>query len=55
MSSSQKKITFIYVDKLFTISFTSKEKLNIIINKFIKEFNPNSKIIEYNFYYNRKK
>ena len=55
MSSSQKKITFIYLDKLFTISFTSKEKLNIIINKFIKEFNPNSKIIEYNCYYNRKK
>ena len=51
MSSSQKKSTFIYVDRLFTIPCTGKEKLNVIINKFIKEFNPNSRVVDYNFYY----
>ena len=55
MTSSQKKITFIYLDRLFSYPYTGKEKLNVIINKFIKEFNPISKIIEYNFFYDRKR
>ena len=55
MESAQKTAIFMYANKSFAISCNGKEKLNHMIQKFIKEFNPDSKIIDYIFYYEGKK
>ena len=55
METKQKKFSFIYEGKPFSILSTGKEKFREIIQKFIKELNPESRIIDYNFYYERVK
>ena len=51
MTTKQKSAIFIYANKSILILCTGKEKVNEIIQRFITKFNPDSKIIDYNFYY----
>ena len=51
MTSTQINVSFIYIDKPIEILCTGKETINEIIKKFINKFNPDSKIHDYNFYY----
>ena len=55
MSSTQKTAIFMYADKPTTIQCTSKEKVLDIIERFLKKFEPDSKVIDFNFIYNGKK
>ena len=51
MESTQKISIFMYANKSFTIPCNGKEKVNQMIQKFINQFNPDSKIVDYIFYY----
>ena len=51
MTTTQINVSFIYIDKPIEILCTGKETINEIIKKFINKFNPDSKIHDYNFYY----
>ena len=54
MASTQKKTTFMYAARSFEILCTGKEKVSEMIQKFINKFNPDSRIHDYNFYYEGK-
>lgn len=45
------KITFMYANKGISVFCLGKEKIEAMIDKFINKFNPDSKIIDYKFYY----
>ena len=44
-------VTFMYANKGNSIMCSGKDKIETMIDKFINKFNPNSKIVDYNFYY----
>jgi hypothetical protein len=53
---SQKTATFMFENKQsISIPFQGNEKLVELIKKYIKQINPNSNIVDYNFYYEGKK
>ena len=51
MSSSQKTAIFMYAAKSFTVQCTGKEKVVELIKKFLTKFNPDSRVVDYNFVY----
>ena len=51
MSSTQKKVIFVYIDKLIEIFCSGEEKIEEVIKKSIDKLSPDSKIHDYNFYY----
>ena len=51
MTSSQKNAIFMYATKSFTLQCTGKDKVLEIFKKFLAEFDPQAKIIDYNFVY----
>ena len=51
MEAKKKTASFIYATRSFLINYTGKDKFSEIVQKFIKELNPESRIIDYNFYY----
>ena len=51
MSSTKKKVIFVYIDKLIEIFCSGKEKIEEVIKKFLDKLSPDSKIHDYNFYY----
>ena len=55
MSSAQKTLIFMFQKMPFTFSCTGKEKISEMINLFINTYNKESKIIDYNFFYERDK
>ena len=48
---SEIKVTFMYANKGTTIFCSKKEKIEEMIDKFINKLNPDSRNIDYNFYY----
>ena len=55
MSSTQKTLIFMFQRSSFPFSCTGKEKISEMIKKFIDIYNKESKIIDYNFFYERDK
>ena len=55
MSSEQKTLIFMFQKMPFTFSCTGKEKISEMIKKFIDIYNKESKIIDYNFFYEKDK
>ena len=55
MSSSQKTLIFMFQKMPFPFSCSGKEKISEMIKKFINTYNKESKIIDYNFYYEKDK
>jgi hypothetical protein len=56
MESTQKTASFMFENKQsISIPCQGKEKLVELIKKYIKQINPNSNIVDYNFYYEGKK
>ena len=52
MESTQKTASFMFENKQsISIPCQGKEKLVELIKKYIKQINPNSNIVDYNFYY----
>ena len=44
-------VTFMYANKGNSVLCSGKDKIEVMIDKFINKFNPNSKSVDYNFYY----
>ena len=44
-------VTFMYANKGNSVLCSGKDKIETMIDKFINKFNPNSKSVDYNFYY----
>ena len=55
MSSEQKTLIFMFQRSSFPFSCTGKEKISEMIKKFIDIYNKESKIIDYNFFYEKDK
>ena len=55
MSSAQKTLIFMFQKMPFPFSCTGKEKISEMIKKFIDTYNKESKIIDYNFFYEKDK
>ena len=55
MSSTQKTLIFMFQRSSFPFSCTGKEKIKEMIKKFIDIYNKESKIIDYNFFYEKDK
>ena len=55
MSSEQKTLIFMFQRSSFPFSCTGKEKIKEMIKKFIDIYNKESKIIDYNFFYEKDK
>ena len=54
MASTQKTYTFMYAAQPYVINSTGKEPFKEIIIKFLEKFNKDSKIHDYNYYYQGK-
>ena len=55
MSSTQKTATFVHTNRAISIQCQGKEKLVEVIKKYIAQFNSNSSINDYYFYYDGNK
>ena len=48
---SEIKVTFMYAHRGISVTCSRKEKIEAMIDKFRNKFNPDSKNVDYNFYY----
>ena len=51
MSSKQKTATFVYANKTTSIQCTGGEKVLDMLERYLKKFDPDSKVIDFNFFY----
>ena len=55
MSSKQKTATFVYANKTTSIQCTGGEKILDMLERYLKKFDPDSKVIDFNFFYEGEK